>query len=82
MHNSSKRGGGKFFFCPAIFCSHKYKKMFNNFIFEQVKKIFLAKTLRIIALSSQKFVIKPSKIWGWDPEKTNSGSRIQGQKGT
>jgi hypothetical protein len=44
-NNSTKRGGGKSF-CPTIFCSHKYHKIVNNFIFEQVKNIFFAKTLR------------------------------------
>jgi hypothetical protein len=41
----------------------------------------------IIALFTQKIVTKLSKIWGWDPgseildpEKTYSGSRIQGSK--
>jgi hypothetical protein len=62
------------FFCPNIFCSHKYHKIVNSFIFEQAKKIFLAKLLRIIILFTQKFVItcKLSKIWVWDP-----GSRIR-----
>ncbi len=32
-------------FCPTIFCSHKYHKIVNNLIFEQIKKIFVAKTL-------------------------------------
>jgi hypothetical protein len=50
--------------------------MLNNFIFEQVKEIFLAKTLRIIVLSYQKFVIKPSKIWVWDPETGKNQFRI------
>jgi hypothetical protein len=50
---------GKKFFCPTIFFSHKYK-IVNNFIIEQVKIIFVAKTLRIVR-------IKLSKIWVWDP---------------
>ncbi len=36
------------FFCPTIFGSHKYHKIVkivNNFIFEQVNKVFLGKTL-------------------------------------
>jgi hypothetical protein len=39
-NNSIKRGGDNFF-GPTIFCSHKYHKIVNNFIFEQVKTIFL-----------------------------------------
>jgi hypothetical protein len=31
------------YFCPTIFCSHKYHEIVNNFIFEQVKKFFFAK---------------------------------------
>ncbi len=55
---------GKIFCCPTIFCSHKYHKIVNNLIFEQAKKFFLAKTLRIIVpvLFTQTFVIKLSKI--------------------
>jgi hypothetical protein len=49
---------GEIFLGPLIFCNHKYHKIVNNFIFEQVKKIFLAKTPRIIVLFTQKFVIK------------------------
>jgi hypothetical protein len=70
---------GKFYFCPTIFCSHKYHEIVNNFIFEQVKKTFLAKTLRIIVLFTQKFVNKLSKIRVWDPGfgNTYSGSRVK-----
>jgi hypothetical protein len=46
---------GEKFFCPTIFCSHKYHKIVNNFIFEQVKEIFGAKTLEILVLFTQKF---------------------------
>ncbi len=60
-----------------IFCGHKYHKIVNNFIFEEIEKIFLAKTLRIIILSSEKFVNSYKKYEVWDP-----GSRTQGKKGT
>jgi hypothetical protein len=40
--NSTKRGEEKKF-CPTIFCSHKYHKIVNNFIFEQERKIVLPK---------------------------------------
>jgi hypothetical protein len=63
----------KTFFCPTIFLATNT----ITFIFEQVKKIVLAKTLKIIVLFTQKFVIKLSKIWVWNPR-----SQIQGQKGT
>jgi hypothetical protein len=63
---------GENFFCPSSFCSHKCHKILNNFIFVQVKKIFSARTLRIIVLLTQRFVSKISKIWVWDPR---SGTR-------
>jgi hypothetical protein len=75
-NNSTKRGG-KIFFCPTIFCSHKYHKIVNNFIFEQAKKIDLAKALKVLVLFAQKFVTKLSKLWVWDPEKTYSEPRIK-----
>ncbi len=58
---------GKHFCCPTIFCSHTYHKIVNNFIFEQVKNFFLAKTLTIVVIFAQRFVIKLSKfkIWVW-----------------
>ncbi len=42
-----KDEGGKKF-SPTIFCSRKYHNIVYNFIFEQVKKNFSAKTLRIV----------------------------------
>jgi hypothetical protein len=52
-----------------------------------LKKKIWANFQRIIELSTQKIVTKLSKIWVWDPgpeirdpEKTYSGSRIQGSK--
>jgi hypothetical protein len=54
-----------------------------------LKKKIWANFQRIIELFTQKIVTKLSKIWLGDPgseirdpEKTYSGSRIQGQKGT
>jgi hypothetical protein len=40
FNHSFKRG--EKFFCPSIFCSHKYYKIASNFIFEHVKQFFLA----------------------------------------
>ncbi len=61
---------GKIFVCPTIFCNHKYKKILNNFIFEQVKNFFVVKTLRII-------ITFYPKIWVWDPGSKGIGSRIR-----
>jgi hypothetical protein len=36
----------------------EYHKIVNNYFFEPVKKICLVKTLRIILLFTQKFIIK------------------------
>jgi hypothetical protein len=38
---TKKEEGGKSF-CPTFFCSHKYHKIENYFIFKRVKKFFLA----------------------------------------
>jgi hypothetical protein len=61
--------------------------MEHYFIFEMLKKKIWANFQRIIELFTQKIVNKLSKIWVWDrgyvtrdPEKTYSGSRIQGSK--
>jgi hypothetical protein len=50
-----------------IFCSHKFHKIVNYFIFEMPKKKIWANFQRIIKLFSQKIVTKLSKIWVWDP---------------
>jgi hypothetical protein len=61
--------------------------MANYFSFDVLKKKIWANFQRIIELFTQKIVNKLSKIWVWnpgseirDPEKTYSGSRIQGSK--
>ncbi len=46
----------------------------------RIQQQHLKKRGKIIVLFRQKFVLKLSKIWVWDPEKTYSGSRIQGKK--
>jgi hypothetical protein len=45
-----------------------------------LKKKIWADFQRIIELFTQKIVSKLSKFGYWDPEKTYSGSRIQGSK--
>ncbi len=37
---------GKMIFGPTIFCSHKYQKIVNDFIFEQVKKFFFSQSTK------------------------------------
>jgi hypothetical protein len=66
----------------TIFCSHKFHKIKNYFIFEMLKKIILVNFQRIIELFTQNIVNNLSKngFGIGDPEKTFSGSRIQGSK--
>ncbi len=65
--NSNKREGCKKISCTSCLCSHKYHKIKNYFIFEQVKKKLWANLKRIIELFTQKNFIKLLKIWIWDP---------------
>jgi hypothetical protein len=86
--NSNKiegRGEKKFVFITL--CSYKFHKIANYFSFGVLKKKSWATFQRIIELFTQKIVTKLSKIWVWnlrseirDPEKTYSGSMIQGSK--
>ncbi len=73
--------------CHTIFCSHKFHKIANYFMFEMLKKIIRANFQRIKELFTQKLSINSQK-YGFgirDPrsgirKKTYSGSRIQGSK--
>jgi hypothetical protein len=56
-----KRGVKKNMFS---YCSHKYNKIENYFIFELMTKKIWANLQKIIGLFTQKFVIKLSKIKG------------------
>jgi hypothetical protein len=83
-----KRGVKKKFCCHTFLCSLKFHKIENRFSFEVLKKKFLGNFQRItIELFTLKIITKRSKIWVLDPrseirdpEKTYSGSRIQGSK--
>ena len=75
--------------CQTFLFSHKFHKIVNYFSFEVLKKKIWSNFQRIIELFSKKVVKKLLKIWSWDPgseirdpEKTYSGSRIQGSKST
>jgi hypothetical protein len=74
--NSNKRESFKKNCWLIFFCSQKFHKIENYFIFEMLKKKFWASFQRIKELFAQKFVTNLSKIWVRDPEKTYSGSRI------
>jgi hypothetical protein len=79
--------------CHTFFCSHKFHKIENYFIFEMLKKNFLASFQRIfnflpqnLLLSSQKYRVG---IRDMDPRSgirkkpiPDSGSGSSGQKGT
>jgi hypothetical protein len=79
-NNSAKRRGGQQNFLS--FNCHKYYKIVNDFIFEQVKNFYIALALRFLYFLPKKD-IKSYRFGIRDPEsgKTCSGSRIQGQKG-
>ncbi len=81
-NNSTTRGGVKFFLTYTIFSIHKYHKNCKWFLFWTGKEIFFAKTLRIIVLFTQNFVIKLKSmgLGSGIRKKTYSGSWVK--KGT
>jgi hypothetical protein len=76
IQKQQQKRGVKKICCRTIFCSHKFHKIENYFIFEMLKKIIWANFQRIIELFTQKIVHKLSKIWGWDPGSEKNLSRI------
>jgi hypothetical protein len=50
-----------------LFCSHKFHRIENYFIFGMMKKKIWANFQRIIELFTTKIVTKLSKVWVWDP---------------
>jgi hypothetical protein len=62
----TKERDEKKFSCHTFFCSHKFYKIVNYFIFEVLKKTIWPSFQRIVELSTQS-----------DPEKSYSGSRIR-----
>jgi hypothetical protein len=67
-----------------LFCSLKYYKIENHFVFELVKKKIWTILQRIVELLLKKLSLSYQKYeFGIrDPEKTYSGFRIQGKKDT
>ncbi len=55
---AKEKGETKFFVIPYLFCSHKFHIIEHYFIFEMLKKKFLANFQRIIELFTQKIVTK------------------------
>jgi hypothetical protein len=83
---TKERGEEQFVVIP-FFCSHKFHIVKNDFIFKMPKKNIWVNFQRIRELFTQKVVTKLSKKLVWDPgseirdpEKTYSGSWIQGSK--
>jgi hypothetical protein len=75
--------------CCHLFCSHKFYKIENYFIFEILKKKIWTIFQRIIEHFTQKCVTKLSEIWVWDPGSEirkkpipDPGSGTRNQKGT
>jgi hypothetical protein len=84
---ATKERGEKKLDVKPFYVATKFIKIVNYFSFEVLKKKIWANFQRIIELFTKKIVIKLFKIWSWDPgseirdpEKTHSGSRIQGSK--
>ncbi len=61
--------------CHTFFCSHKFHKIENYFIFEMLKKKILGNFQRIIELFTQKFVTKLWKKYGFGIRGPRSGIR-------
>jgi hypothetical protein len=59
-----------------LFCSHKFPKIENYFIFLTLKKNIWASFQRIKELFAQKYATKLSNIWLWDPESGKNLFRI------
>ncbi len=85
IQKQQQKRGVKKICCHTFFCSHKFPKIENYFIFEMVKNKMWANYQRIIELFTQKLSLSSQK-YGFgirDPEKKpipDPGSR--GQKGT
>jgi hypothetical protein len=62
-----QKRGAKKICCNTFYCSHKFHKIVNYFIFETLKKKNWASFQRILELFTQKIVTRVSKIWIWDP---------------
>jgi hypothetical protein len=72
-----------------FFCSHKFHKIKNYFIFEMLKNKIRTSFQRIIELFTQNSFTKLSKIWVWDPRSgigkkpfPDPGTGSRGKKGT
>ncbi len=80
--------GVKKIFCHTCFCSQKFHKIENYFIFEMLKKkISKGQFSKNYELFTQKIVTLFSKIWVWDPrsgirKKPIPDPGSSGQKGT
>ncbi len=85
---ATKERGEKFFFVIwYLLCSHKFHKIENYFSFKGLKKKTLGQFSKNYGTFYPKYCHKALKNMGLgseirDPEKTYSGSRIQGTKGT
>ncbi len=84
--NSNKREGWPKICCPSLFCSHKYHKIKNYFIFEQVMNFGNLK--RIIELFTQKMSLSSQKygfgirIHPRSGKKPIPDPKFRGQEGT
>ena len=72
--NLNKREGWNKSFCQTFFCSYKFHKIVNYFIFEMPKKKIWANFLRIIELFTQKLSLSSQK-YGFGIGDPRSGIR-------
>ncbi len=77
--NSNKREGSTKISCHTFFCSHKFHKIVNYFIFELLQNKIWDNFQRITRLFIQKIVTKLSKIWVWDLGSGKNLSQIRDQ---
>jgi hypothetical protein len=79
-----KRDLKKFVVIRYLFCSHKFHKTENDLIFEMLEKKFgpFSKNYRTFYSKNCHYALKNMDLGSEirDPEKTYSGSRIQGSK--
>ncbi len=84
VQKQQQKRGVKKIWCHTFLCSHKFHKIVHYFSFEALKKKIWANFQRIIELFlPKKLSLLSSHKYGFgirDPEKTYSGSLIQGSK--
>jgi hypothetical protein len=66
--------------CPTFFCSPKYHKIENYFIFKLVKMKNLSQSIKNNSFFTQKFVTKLSILWIWIRDPGSRGQKSTGSR--